>query len=307
MINSFRASDIDLLLIFRKVAQFQSFSLAADDLNTSPSSISMKMAKLESRLNMRLCQRGIRGFRLTPHGSRVLEASNAIYFSMQNFKSEVAKIKSNGGRDIRIGVPHEFSIENYQEIHRILGRLENSDSSVNIHIEVDSIARLSERVADGGLHCAVGYFGPIDQSLAILPLYSESVFCYCSNTHPLYGQPDNQLTYEDLRSQKIACYDDMSDYERDSYPLFCRNDGTAQASSGVLTLILTGNYIGLLPETYATPWLENKLIGRIFSDIVKMKIDISLIYNREISKDLNMELLVKYFSESASRLNSNNT
>ena len=53
MLNVVMDVDIKLLNIFRVVAQEQSFSAAADRLNTSLPNISMNMSQLESRLEMR--------------------------------------------------------------------------------------------------------------------------------------------------------------------------------------------------------------------------------------------------------------
>ena len=59
MLTAVTDLDIKLLNIFRVVAEEQGFSAAAERLNTSLPNISANMSQLESRLEMRLCERGV--------------------------------------------------------------------------------------------------------------------------------------------------------------------------------------------------------------------------------------------------------
>lgn len=102
----------DLLLnmaLFSEVAQMNSFSATAERLQMTPSSISKRIAKLESELGVKLLERTTRSMRLTHTGERFLvhcqnmldEADTAIEMA----KSSQDKLKGN----ISISAPIAFA------------------------------------------------------------------------------------------------------------------------------------------------------------------------------------------------------
>jgi len=76
-----RLSDIDLRLlrVFIAVVEAGGFAKAQETLGISQPAISAQIAKLENRLNLRLCHRGPQGFALTELGEQILlEAQSLI-------------------------------------------------------------------------------------------------------------------------------------------------------------------------------------------------------------------------------------
>ena len=74
-------SDIKLLRLFRKIVDCGGFAGAQAELNVSASTISSQMSTLESRLGMRLCDRGRVGFRVTDKGWRVYASAPGTSWS----------------------------------------------------------------------------------------------------------------------------------------------------------------------------------------------------------------------------------
>lgn len=78
-------ADLKLLRVFVAVVHSGGFSAARTELNVSQPTISIKISDLESRLGMRLCDRGRGGFKLTAEGQRVYEASLNLFRSLDTF------------------------------------------------------------------------------------------------------------------------------------------------------------------------------------------------------------------------------
>ncbi|MDC1510275.1 LysR family transcriptional regulator, partial [Oceanospirillaceae bacterium] len=80
-----RLSDIDLRLlrIYKTVVEAGGFAAAEVELNISRAAISMAMSDLETRLGLRLCQRGRAGFSVTESGQRVYEAILQLFASIE--------------------------------------------------------------------------------------------------------------------------------------------------------------------------------------------------------------------------------
>ena len=64
-------ADLRLLRIFMTVADARGFSAAQTLLNISAPTVSNHISALETRLGVKLCQRGRAGFRLTQEGEVV--------------------------------------------------------------------------------------------------------------------------------------------------------------------------------------------------------------------------------------------
>lgn len=81
------------LQAFETIARRKSFSLAAEELNLTPSAVSHQVAKLESLLNVRLFERSARGVELTPAGQqylqRVASALGAIHTATEDLRHGV--------------------------------------------------------------------------------------------------------------------------------------------------------------------------------------------------------------------------
>jgi DNA-binding transcriptional LysR family regulator len=73
--------EVDLLALrsFRAVAEGGSFAAAQAALGVSQSTISERLARLESTIGASLCERGRGGFRLTEEGRELMVASDRLF------------------------------------------------------------------------------------------------------------------------------------------------------------------------------------------------------------------------------------
>lgn len=78
MRNGSPALDIDAVRAFARVAELSSFTRAAQALGTTQSAVSLKLKRLEERLDMRLVERTPRSVKLTDAGSVFLERARDL-------------------------------------------------------------------------------------------------------------------------------------------------------------------------------------------------------------------------------------
>ena len=284
--------DIKLLKIFHTVAKQQSFSLAAEYLNTSLSNISMNMAQLESRLQMRLCERGVKGFKLTDQGQRVLDASDELNQAIHKFQVQVELAADNMQKEFRIGVLSETIAEGKMYISEILADLEENLPGSFFHLEFRQSLKLKDKVESGELLCAIGYFNNLPSSYQSRYLYSEIHNCYCGSKHELFNVPYEDIDNKVLKKYRIAGYDDMWDDEKQLVPLFTKHDSCSRTSEGILALILTGNYVGLLPSSFARHWVDAGLIRVIVGEKLELGVDIRLIYKSDRAEEPALKTLL---------------
>src|ERR1700736_933953 len=91
-----RLTDIDVrrLRDFAAVVEAGGFSLATARRNVAESTSSQQMSDLESRLGMRLCERGRSGFQLTRNGEEVYKATVELLEDMTRFRDRLALLGS---------------------------------------------------------------------------------------------------------------------------------------------------------------------------------------------------------------------
>src|SRR5262245_11542525 len=90
MLGRVSDADLRLLRVFAAVAECGGFAAAQALLNVSESTVSTHMHDLETRLGLRLCERGRGGFRLTADGEAVYRSARELFTALDRFQTHVA-------------------------------------------------------------------------------------------------------------------------------------------------------------------------------------------------------------------------
>ncbi|WP_449432397.1 LysR family transcriptional regulator [Pseudomonas putida] len=262
--------DLRLLRVFKTVAECGSFSGAESVLGITRSAISLHMGDLEKRLGMRLCQRGRAGFALTDEGREVLRASETVLVAIEGFRSEVNQMHQQLRGDLNVAIVNNLVTQPKMRITHALKAVRAEGSGVRINLSMSTPGEIERGLLDGRLHVgAVPLITPLsglDYSL----LYEERSNLYCSHEHPLFNQAatvsDAQLAQADavipayrMTAEAIGLHQLLS---------FA---ASASDREGIAFLILTGAYIGFLPDHYAATWVDKGLMtaldpGRLYFD-----------------------------------------
>ncbi|QEA37992.1 LysR family transcriptional regulator [Pistricoccus aurantiacus] len=247
--------DIRLLRVFKAVVESGGFTPAEMVLGIGRSAISMHMSDLEKRLGLRLCQRGRGGFSLTEEGRQVYGAVLTLLASLETFRTEVNGLHHTLRGELNIGITDNLVSKPEMRITRALADLKVQGPEVRINIHMEPSDAIAQGVLDARLHVGVVPEVNLLANLEIRPLYDERSLLYCSDTHPLYTAPEALLTTACLAEHDavIPGYP-LPEVARDAHALL---NGTATASDreGAAFLILTGCYLGYLPDHLAAPWV----------------------------------------------------
>jgi DNA-binding transcriptional LysR family regulator len=122
MLSQLRDLDLQLLRLFVTVVECGGFSAAQGELGIGQSTISTQMAKLETRLGFRLCERGKAGFRLTPKGEQVLAATRRLFAAIDTFKDEARGVADKLLGELRIGLSEGLATEVLERVAEGIGR-----------------------------------------------------------------------------------------------------------------------------------------------------------------------------------------
>jgi DNA-binding transcriptional LysR family regulator len=248
--------DIRLLRIFKSVVEAGGFSAAEGVLGISRSAISQQMSDLEQRLGLRLCQRGRAGFSVTAEGREVYQSSLQLLTALESFRTEVNSLHRHLRGELNIGLTDNLVSIPHMRITHALAQLKERGPDVQINIRMIAPSEVEQGILDGRLHVGVVPQASALPGLDYQPLYSERSLLYCAVGHPLFYVDDAQLADERLAAQDaIAPTFRLPADIQDHYRALCC---TASASDreGMAFLILTGRYIGYLPDHYASAWVQ---------------------------------------------------
>ncbi|MFC0268635.1 LysR family transcriptional regulator [Kushneria aurantia] len=246
--------DLRLLRIFRKVVECGGFSSAQVDLDISRPAISVAINDLETRLSMRLCQRGRSGFALTREGQQVYDYSLRLLAAVEEFRTRVNGVHESLTGELNIGIADNLVSMPQMQVSNALRRLKAQGDQVYINIHMKPPEEIEMAILAGSLHAGVV---PGPRRLAGLDytfLYSERSALYCGGDHPLFDRAAIELE-EIVACDAVApAYAQTAEIRRhydDLWPMASASD-----REGVAFLILAGGWIGFLPTHYAERWVE---------------------------------------------------
>ncbi|WP_233858588.1 LysR family transcriptional regulator [Paraburkholderia sp. HD33-4] len=245
--------DMRLLRVFASVVRHQGFASAQQELNMSTSAISTYMSQLEDLVGVVLCHRGRGGFSLTPKGTEFHLEAQRLLGEVDGFERYAAGLRGELRGSLKIGVLDGLVTDRVHAIDAVVSTFAREHSSVELHIRLQTPYELQLSVLSNRIDIAVGAFQIRMNGLIYQPLYREQHWLYCGDSHPLFNV--RRVTEQDLAGYRMVgrAYWNQAEHVRHGL----RDTGaTVDSMEGQLVLILSGAYIGFLPEHFAQRWVE---------------------------------------------------
>ncbi|WP_417662087.1 LysR family transcriptional regulator [Pseudomonas sp.] len=258
--------DIRLLKLFRSVVESGGFSAAESVLGIGRSAISQQMSDLEQRLGLRLCQRGRAGFALTEEGREVFQSTQQLLAALESFRTEVNGLHQNLRGELNIGLTDNLVTVQHMRITNALSRLKERGPDVRVNIRMTPPSEVEQGVLDGRLHIGVVPQSGALSGLDYQPLYDERSLLYCAVGHPLFYADDQQLDDERLNTQDAIAPTFRLPSEIQTHYQVLNCTASASDREGMAFLILTGRYIGYLPDHYASAWVQQGRLRALKAD-----------------------------------------
>ncbi|MFW1889858.1 LysR family transcriptional regulator [Acinetobacter johnsonii] len=275
-LNQVTDFDIKLLKIFKTICDCGSFTSAESLLGISRSAISLHMSDLEKRLGIRLCQRGRAGFALTEEGKEVLEYIEVLFSSIEDFRTKVNQMHNRLKGNFNIGLINNLVTMPSAYITNSLAQLAQENPEVLINISMSTLSDIECRVMDNRLHAgAIPLVSPLS-GLDYFDLYAEKSYLYCGKNHPLFNDAQT-VTRENLKQWQAILPNYAMTQEAIELHQLLNCSATASDREGSAFLILSGSFLGFLPNHYAQKWVENGDMCVILKDTLHYSTQICLI------------------------------
>lgn len=286
MLGQVHDIDVKLLRVFQTVARRGGLVSAQTELGTSLSNVSMQIKQLEERLGARLCERGNRGFFLTPAGHAILRASERLFASIDDFRNDVAEVSRLPVGEVRLGLVDNLTANPACRVHEGLTRLLDAIPGANVQFMIAPPNELELGIVEETLDLAIGIFPKRKSTIEYTPIFRENHELYCARNHPLFALNDAEIDLGILAEHDYASWSYLEPHVgKATAKLLKPSMGTAFIE-GVASLIRSGRYIGFLPDHFAGYWTSAGEIRPILAGRLRREVDIQLIWrcNRPLKR-----------------------
>ena len=242
------AIKIDMLRVFRAVAETGSLAHAAEQLGRTPSALSMSLKGLEEHIGAALFETQ-RKSHLTPMGQHVLLEAQTELSHFDETISRIEKLAKAKSGLVRLAVTPSFA---QVFLPPVLSRFQAEHPEVLIELrDMDSNAVLQEMSNDKA-----------DIAVATLPerpgferklLFADTFGVVCPRGHPLQNNWSN-LTWSDLVGEPLISNGLCPQISDDEFaPLLAQSRMMVHNTASLLALVRAGLGITILPKLVLSP------------------------------------------------------
>ena len=260
-----QVSDLDLRLlrVFKAVAECGGMAAAELELNIGTSTVSRHVKDLETRLGLRLCRRGRGGFALTAEGERVYREILKLLGSVEAFRSGIDDIHRRMGGQLEIALFDKIVSNRESRIHLAVERFTALAPEVRLSVHVDSINGIERGLLDGTYHVGVLPTHRSSKALSYTDLFGETMLLYCGLRHPLFNADNETLSWAKIRKLPFAGLGYHSPNMVLSHRARLERAATGFDQEAIATLVLSGAYLGFLPDHYAESFVKSEQLRAV--------------------------------------------
>ena len=285
-------ADIRLLRVFNTVVECGGFAAAQVELNVGQSTISAHMAALETRLGVRLCERGRGGFRLTDQGRHIHTAAQRLFREVESFRADVEGLRGRLAGELHVGTVDNVISNPSFALGEALRRFKQRDGSIRIHLVVGRPGEVERAVVDGSLHVGISGYTRQISGITHIPLLTERQRLYCGAGHPLFGLPADAIEIDHLGKWECVKRPYVPDVDIPDSARF-RATAVAENMEAIAFLVLSGRFIGFLPEHYAARWVDLKQMQAVLPERMHYHSQIELLVRSSVPQSLGVRLFVE--------------
>ncbi|WP_105199037.1 LysR family transcriptional regulator [Pseudoalteromonas sp. T1lg10] len=284
--------DLRLLRIFVAIVECGGLAAAESRLSIGRSTISSHLSDLEVRLGIKLCKRGRSGFELTEPGRITYQASLELLQQCEAFASTVATSKNELSGRVSLAIIDTLVSDPRCAVAHVIAELKERGSNVQFDINVCEAREVETSVVNGRALVGIGVSRHHLRGLDYYPLHDETNYLYCAAGHPLFDCEPSAVS-DLLADAEVITSNYMRDRESRNDGLNYQNSAIAYHDEGIAHLILSGKFIGYLPEHYARHWVDKGGFKAIEPEVYRYTIPVVLITSKNNSASPLAQALIE--------------
>lgn len=288
--------DLRLLRVFKAVVENGGFSAAEASLGITRSTISNHISNLEARIKLSLCSRGRGGFSLTEAGQTVYHATLGLLESLNDFSHLLGSLEKELGGEMVILCAEQLNNRNQKWLAQVIQRIHDKWPDLHLVLDGGSIQSIEKALLNEKAH--VGIFPCYQQveRLIYTPIFKESVYLCCGKQHPFYPLNDHDISADMLaNTASIHPGIDINSSGRECLKKL-KLTARAYQFNTRKALVLSGRYLGFLPQSYIRTEVLKGEIRTIQPDTLHYLFESSLVRKRSAREANKVDALVEAFN-----------
>ncbi|MEH6452106.1 MAG: LysR family transcriptional regulator [Psychromonas sp.] len=288
--------DLRLLRIFVSVVENGGFAAAEVALGVTRSTISIHMSNLEERMKLKLCLRGRGGFSLTEDGQTIYRAVINLFESLNDFSLLVGTLSKELSGELVILCADQLNQSRQNKLAEVVKLIHANSPNLHLVLDTEPIANIEKSLLKDKAH--IGLFPDYQhiEGLHYQHLNSEAVYLCCSKKHPFFNKVDTLIDKQELATAPAihpGIDVDSSGIEQlqklnlaaKSYQFDTRK-----------AMILSGCYIGFMPQSYIQDELNQGEIRIIQPSQLTYQFNLSLVAKKSPREANKVKLLTEIFN-----------
>lgn len=246
--------EIRLLKVFKAVVECGGFSAAETELSIGRSTISIHIANLEQRLNLKLCRRGRAGFALTEEGIEIYGLMKELFSSLEVFSAGVNALHVALTGELRIIASDTICMDPQARLPEAIARIALEAPDVKVLLDVKALTDIERMVLNDEADIGFIPFHRQFEGLEYSPMYRDDCHLYCSRQHPLFSAGPEDLEARVLASKLVHAGVQTSP-EVGEQLVGMNKSAISYFYEARLAMILSGAYIGFMPDKYVQEYV----------------------------------------------------
>lgn len=275
--------EIRLLKVFHAVVECGGFAAAEAQLGIGRSTISVHIANLESRLNLKVCRRGRGGFALTEEGREVWELMNELFSSMELFRAGINALQLELTGELKVVASDTICSQEESLIPEIINRFSKLAPDVQVQLDVRGMTDIEEMVLNDKAHVGLIHLHQEHSTLDYDVLYENRCHLYCSSSHPLLDISNDELVIA-INESKLVYSGLKSSAEVAIQLAGMRKAAVSYFYEARLAMIFSGAYIGFLPDFYAAKHVREGHLKVLLPELKQYDLSVAAIV-RNLGKE----------------------
>ena len=287
--------DLRLLRIFISVVEHGGFAAAEKALGITRSTISVHMSNLETRMKLKLCLRGRGGFSLTEDGQSVYRAVIDLFDSLNEFSLHVGTLGKELSGELVILCADQLDNKKQRKLAQVIELVHEKAPNLHIVLDGDSISNIEKFLLKDKAHMGIFPGYQKIEGLNYKSLSSAPIYLCCGKKHPFFNIVDAKITHEDFSSVSAIHPGIDIDYAGREQLKKLNLNAKAYQFDTRKAMILSGKYIGFMPQSYIQQELNAGDIRIIQPSVLTYQFNLSLVNKKSPRETNKIELLNNAF------------
>jgi len=254
------------------------------------------MSNLETLMKLKLCLRGRGCFSLTEDGQAVYHAVLNMFDSLNDFSLFVNSLGKELSGELVILCSDPLNEAMQRKMAKVIEKINDKAPNLHLVLDTDSIANIEKQLLKDKAHIGLlPNYKPVE-GLHYQTLFSEPVYLCCAKSHAFFDQVDNKISPEALAT--VSAIHPGIDIDAKGREQLTKLNLSAKAYQFDTrkALILSGRYIGYLPQSTIQQELNSGDVRIIQPSSLTYQFDLSLVYKKSSKETAKVDLLKQAFS-----------